>query len=107
MLEEINDIKFITDPGISIEIKDFFSSQIDVSISDISIHNDEYHITVHLECFDFFKIKGMFMSFVSFIQYSYITIYKRDGVNGDGVINYELITADKKLRGFHCYLYFK
>ena len=47
------------------------------------------------------------MSFVSFIQYSYITIYKRDGVNGDGVINYELITADKKLRGFHCYLYFK
>lgn len=24
MLEKINDIKFITDPGISIEIKDFF-----------------------------------------------------------------------------------
>ncbi|EEW2614614.1 TPA: hypothetical protein PRU35_004706 [Escherichia coli] len=101
-INEFNKINITTDTGVYFEIRDFFSSQPNVSNFEIMINEDEFNISIKMESLDILDVKNLFLSFVSFIQYEYFACYKKS-VKDERII-YELITSNENLNGFYCKL---
>ncbi len=100
-----NEIELIIDSGISIEIKDFFSSDESIESFKVEVVNDKYYdITVKFKDYSYFKAKDEFQSFVTFMQYSYITAYEKEVMNEE--TKYYFVTASEDKKGFKCLVSF-
>ncbi len=99
-IQSVNNIKLITDTGIYFEMKDFFSSQSGIFDINITVSNLKYNIDFTMSDFDVSNAKKLLHSFIAFIQYPYLTCYKRN-IESKKIV-YELITADENMKGFYC-----
>lgn len=98
-------ISFETDPGISIEIRDFFRGCENIETFKISVNeNMIYIISIKLKTFSLFESKKVFSAFLRFIEYSGGSFYLRKSNNE--VIAYSLLTFKENLKGFYCELEF-
>lgn len=106
LIEElVNKIEFSIDPGIIMEIKDFYKSDQNVKEFNVEIiDNQKYIVYVRLKNYSLQEVKKMFSAFLNFIQYSNVNFYVR--TNNDEKIKYTLISAKENLRGFYCEVIF-
>lgn len=106
MIESIiSSIKLIIDPGISSEIDVFFRDKECVLDYEVSIKDSKYFVEVELNQPSRAIASELFMSLISFIQYSRFTYYQRNLL--DNTIIYELVTAIDDREGFYCKVIFK
>lgn len=85
--------------GIWSEANSFFKDSKDVDV--FKFHYDEsaklYEIEVKLKEYNLHKVKGVFASFVQFIEYSCFTLYKRTDYENE--IEYVLLSAMESGKG--------
>ena len=106
MIESIiSSIELITDPGISCELDVFFRDKECVLDYEVSVKDSKYFVEVKLNQLSRSMAKKLFMSLISFIQYSRFTFYQRNLL--DNTIIYELVTAIDDREGFYCKVIFK
>lgn len=98
--EKLNEIIVVVDSGIYFEMRDFFLSQEFILNCEIKIIEGGYEVLLKGNASSEAFYNKMFFSFVSFVQYSFLTCYARCFV-GDNLV-YELITANEKMKGFYC-----
>ncbi|EMS1063502.1 hypothetical protein WKS79_002034 [Providencia stuartii] len=115
IFEKLKNMKLDIIEGLYFEISDYFLS-ID-NISDLDITKDKIHsltinetgnkyvIKVNAKGLSEEDIKIVFLNFVHFIEYSYLTIYSKKEL-GDEIV-YELISCLPSNDGFYCEVHFK
>ncbi|WCR26059.1 hypothetical protein L3476_22665 [Paenibacillus thiaminolyticus] len=93
-----------TNPGIKIEIRDYFK-ELDI-ITDFSINTfkNSYYITVRIRDCNIGEVKRIFHQFLEFIEYSAGTFYIRN--SSIDLIEYNLLTFNPDKQGFHCQIKF-
>ncbi|WP_426762214.1 hypothetical protein ACP6EW_18610 [Hafnia paralvei] len=101
----IDAVEIITDPGISIEIKESFRDEPEVLNFNLVVKERKYFVKVKMKDFSYQVSKELFMSMVIFIQYPCFTYYKRN-IRKNKIV-YELITADEDMKGFVCEITFE
>lgn len=92
--------------GLSIEIKDFFSSEsyIDDFQLEYSTYNQAYSISCTSDSLTPDGVKDVFMRFVSFIQYPAFTFYTNSKT--EEKIEFELISGSEDMICFYCKVIF-
>ncbi len=110
MLQELiqqiaKQIYLITDTGISIEIKDFFSTNESVIQYELEVEQNVYKITIKLKEHNSREAKKVFSRFLRFIEYSGGSFYIRK--SNTESIEYLLVSVSEDNKGFYCQLTFK
>ncbi|MEL7656353.1 MAG: hypothetical protein AAGU75_10655 [Bacillota bacterium] len=106
MTQMKDNINIGTDPGIGIEMKDFFRGCEDVETYNISVsENMIYKIQVKLKTFSLIESKKVFSAFLRFVEYPGGSFYLRKSNNE--VTTYSLLTFKENMKGFYCELEFK
>ena len=103
----INEIEFITDPGIEIEIKDFWRDESDrIKEFKLSvIDHIKYAVEIKFKEYSSTDVFKEFMQFFTFIQYrDYNFYYKEEFLK---MTKYTLISAREDMKGFCCEIIFK
>ena len=101
ILQIRNRIKYITDIGLEYEIKDFFNSYEQIKYFQMFIDEDNiYNISVRLNKYNLFEAKKIFISFLTFIEYSKGSFYIRN--ENKDTIEYTLVSFKDNFEGFCC-----
>lgn len=96
-----NSINYITDAGLEYEIKDFFNSYEQIKYFKMFIDEDNiYNISVKLNKYNLFEAKKIFISFLTFIEYSKGSFYIRN--ENKNKIEYTLVSFKDNFKGFCC-----
>lgn len=106
IIDEISgQLEISIEPGISIEIKDFYEGNKDVNNFNVEIIEEKkYKITVELKKYSLQVVKKIFSSFLNFIQYSDMSFYLR--IDKVEEIQYTLITGKENKKGIYCEIIF-
>lgn len=98
-------LTYYTDPGLNIEMKDFFRGCQEVESFSITItEDDRYKITIKLKQFSLVEAKKLFSTFLKFIEYPAGSFYTRKK-KGE-MIEYNLISFKEDMKGFNCEIEF-
>jgi hypothetical protein len=102
LLSQIKDkISYGIDPGISIEIRDYFRGREDIDAFNVGvIDGKSYIISVSPKNFSLNESNRIFLDLMHFIEYSAGSFFIRNK-SGD-LIKYSLLSFNKDLKGFYC-----
>ena len=103
----INEIEFITDPGIEIEIEDSWTDESDkIEEFKLSVIDDiKYVVEIKFKEYSSIDVFNEFIQFFTFIQYrDYNFYYKEEFLK---MTKYTLISAREDMKGFCCEIIFK
>lgn len=94
-----------TDPGISVEIRDFFKGADGIKEYKVEVlENERYRVCVRLNKYSLQDVKKIFSAFLHFIEYSGASFYLRK--NNVDSIEYLLLSANEDKTGFYCQILF-
>jgi hypothetical protein len=96
-------LKIITDEGITFEIKDFLGKQSNIKEFKVQIDKLQYRVLIKLNEYSLSEAKKVFYPLVRYIQYN-STFYGHK-VNEDS-IEFLLISAYEDKTGFFCHVIF-
>ena len=93
------------DVGVSIEIKDFFRGNENVSEYALEvIEGKKYRVFVRLKQYSVQEVKKVFSAFLNFVEYSGASFYIRK-IKTE-CIEYLLFSIDNNNHGFYCQVLF-
>jgi hypothetical protein len=99
LYELSKEINLEYEPGISIEIIDFFENE-DIADFKLEFKDNTYYVNVKLKEYDFQIARKFFSAFVFFIEYRNSTFYICDKKIDS--VNYTLLSKMKTNKGFLC-----
>lgn len=104
--EILEKIKIFKVDGLALEIQACLESKSEVEKFEF-VKNDKnmYYVIIYIRDMDKNKVHKVFKKLINFIEYNCFSIYEREIF--DSVIEYNMVSSNDGVKGYHCKVEFK